>query len=100
MQAVTAEGGWALRRPAQVEGGRSSRREASLSTKQVRPLGERRKTHRLLADWNHRLGNGLGIIANARSQTSAEKNNFHLPGRSLYLACNTDWLEALIKGKP
>lgn len=57
MQAVTAEGGWALRRPVQVEGGRSSRREASLSPKQVRPRDERRKTHRLLADWERaRLG--------------------------------------------
>ena len=51
MQAATAERGWALRRPSPIEGGRSSRREASLTTKQVRALGERRKTHRLLANW-------------------------------------------------
>ena len=57
MQAVTAEGGRALRRPGRVEGGRSSRREASLNAKQVRPWDERRKTHRLLADWERaRLG--------------------------------------------
>jgi hypothetical protein len=51
MQAATADGGWAFRRPAQIEGSRQSRREGSLTTKQVRPSGERRKTHRLLADW-------------------------------------------------
>jgi hypothetical protein len=57
IQAATAERGWALRRPGQVEGGRSSRREANLTTNQVRALGERRKTHRLLADWERaRLG--------------------------------------------
>lgn len=51
MHALAAEGGWALRRPVEIEGGRPSRREASLTTRQVRPSGERRKTHRLLADW-------------------------------------------------
>lgn len=51
MQLVTAERVWAPRRPGQPEGGRLSRREANLTTEQVRPFGERRKTHRLLADW-------------------------------------------------
>lgn len=57
MYAATAERGWALRRPGRVEGGRPSRREASLTSKQVRALGERRKTHRLLAAWERsRMG--------------------------------------------
>ena len=33
---------------------------------------------RLLADRNHRLGDALGIVADARSQAPAEQNDLHL----------------------
>lgn len=56
MQLVTAERVWAPRRPGQAEGARPSRREANLTSEQVRPFGERRKTHRLLAEWARSRG--------------------------------------------
>ena len=37
---------------------------------------------RLIADRDHRLGNALGIIADARAETSAEQNCLHLSGPS------------------
>lgn len=58
MQLVTAERLWAPRRQGPPEGGRPSRREANLTSEQVRPFGERRKTHRLLADWERNRGAG------------------------------------------
>src|SRR5262245_45348729 len=35
---------------------------------------------RLVADWNHRFRNAFGIVADPRTETSAEQNRFHLHG--------------------
>lgn len=54
MQAATAEANWAFRAPIRPVDNRPGRREASLTARQVRPWNERRKTHRLLAEWEAR----------------------------------------------